>query len=232
MKAFPGMVPIVASDGPVALLGGAPVTPALLSDVVALSGPLVAADGGAVHALAQGLVPDAVYGDMDSLTPAEAARLPADRVHRIAEQDSTDFDKALRHISAPLVIGAGFSGARTDHLLAAYAVLARRADRRCILAGEADLAFLCPPRIEMAPAPGGFLSLFPLGPVTGRSEGLRWPIAGLDFDPLGRTGTSNEVTGPVTLEVGAPRMLVLMPRAELAEAARALTAAPARWPAP
>ena len=38
----------------------------------------------------------------------------------LVDQDTTDFDKALRHIKAPVVIGAGFSGARTDHALAAF----------------------------------------------------------------------------------------------------------------
>jgi len=227
-----GPAPIVESGRAVALLGGAPVSDGLLDEVLALCGPVIAADSGAAHALARGIVPRAVIGDMDSLDPALADRLAPDRLHRIAEQDSTDFDKALRHVAAPLVIGAGFTGARMDHLLAALNVLGRRADRRCILAGEADAAFLCPPRLELDLPPGAVLSLFPLGPVSGRSEGLRWPIAGLDFAPLGRSGTSNEVTGPVVLEMDAPRMLVLTPRAALAEAARRLLSAPARWPAP
>ena len=51
-----------------------------------------------------------------------------------------------------------------------------------------------------------------MGPVRGRSEGLRWPIDGLAFDPTGRIGTSNAATGGVVrLGFDAPRMLVILP---------------------
>ena len=36
---------------------------------------------------------------------AARAAIPAERLHRIAEQDSTDFEKCLRNIRAPLVVG-------------------------------------------------------------------------------------------------------------------------------
>lgn len=224
------MLPLVSAEN-VALLGGAAVSGALLDEVLALCGAVVGVDGGAAHALARGLVPEAVIGDMDSLSAADSARLPADRLHRIDEQMTTDFDKALRHVDAPLVLGAGFSGTRADHALAAYTVLLRHPDRRCILAGEAEVVFLCPPEIALAPQVGGWLSLYPLGEVEGTSEGLEWPIDGLRLSPEDRVGTSNRVTGPVRMTSSAPRMLAIMPRAELAATARALAAAPARWPA-
>lgn len=224
------MLPLVSSET-VALLGGAAVSEALLDEVLSLGGPVVGVDGGAAHALDRGILPDAVIGDMDSLDEAHLARLPGDRLHRIEEQMTTDFDKALRHVEAPLVLGAGFSGTRADHALAAYTVLLRHADRRCLLAGEAEVVFLCPPELELAPAEGSWFSLYPLGTVEGRSEGLEWPIDGLHFSPDSRVGTSNRVTGPVRLTMSAPLMLAIMPRAELAATACALAAAPARWPA-
>jgi thiamine pyrophosphokinase len=39
--------------------------------------------------------PEAVIGDFDSIRPAARTALPPDRLHPIAEQDTTDFDKAL-----------------------------------------------------------------------------------------------------------------------------------------
>jgi len=222
---------LLKSDKCVVLLGGARVAQGLLDEVLPLGGPVVAADGGAAHALARGLMPDLVIGDMDSLDPADIARIPPGRLHRIAEQDSTDFDKALRHIAAPLVLGAGFSGARADHQLGAYAVLARRADRPCLLVGEEEVCCLAPPELALDLPAGMWFSLFPLGPVTGRSEGLRWPIEGLRFAPDGRIGTSNEVSGPVRLWMDGPRMLVIVPRAGLGAMIDGLLAAPRRWPA-
>ncbi|MGR3321684.1 MAG: thiamine diphosphokinase [Pseudooceanicola sp.] len=217
------------SDKPVALLGGAAVSDDVLNEVLSLCEEVAAADGGAAHALKRDILPRIVLGDMDSLGTADAARIPPDRLHVIAEQETTDFDKALRHIEAPLVIGAGFSGTRADHTLAAYTVLARHAGRPCLLAGEAEVVFLCPPRLSLSPVQGAWLSLFPLGPVSGRSSGLEYPIDGLHFAPDARVGTSNRVVGPVRLEFEAPLMLAILPRAELSATARALAEAE-RWP--
>ena len=224
------MVTGIESHENVALLGGAKVSDAVWADIRALTGPVVAADGGARHALNRGVIPDAVIGDMDSLAPDMAARIPADRLHLVSEQQTTDFDKALRHVRAPLVIGAGFSGARADHALAAYTVLARHPDRPCALVGEDEVVTLCPPRVVADLPVGSWFSLYPLGPVTGRSQGLEWAIDGLAFDPAGQVGTSNRVTGPVVLELSAPLMLAITPRAGLPAWVAALRDAPARWP--
>jgi thiamine pyrophosphokinase len=168
---------------------------------------------------------------MDSGEDLAARGIGPERILRIAEQESTDFDKALRHIAAPLVIGIGFSGARIDHELACYNALVRHAARRCLLVGGEDVVFLAPPRIALPLAPGTRVSLFPMAPVRGRSEGLRWPIAGLGFAPDGQIGTSNAATGPVVLEMEAARMLVMVPRACLDLVVGALLGAEAGWPA-
>jgi thiamine pyrophosphokinase len=71
------------------------------------------------------------------------------------------------------------------------------------------------------------LSLWPMGPGAGRSEGLRWPLDGIAFRPDGRVATSNEAEGPVRLELeGGPWALVL-PRAGLDAALAGLGLAPA-----
>lgn len=105
---------------------------------------LLAADGGADAILEKGHIPQAVIGDMDSLSDTARAAIPADRLHSIAEQDSTDFDKALRSILAPLILAVGFSGARLDHELAALHGLVRYPDRRVIMIGTQDITFHVP----------------------------------------------------------------------------------------
>ncbi|MBW4984828.1 thiamine diphosphokinase [Mameliella sp. CS4] len=222
---------IVHSDAPVLLVGGGEVDDAVLARAVQAAEVVVAADSGAAVVLAQGRMPDAVYGDMDSLAPEVQARLDPGVLRPIAEQDSTDFDKCLRHISAPLVFGYGFLGKRLDHQLAAMTVLAARADVRCVLIGAEDVTLLCPPELVLDLAPGTRLSLFPMAPVTGRSEGLRWPIDGLNFAPSGPVGTSNEVTGPVRLSMDAPAMLLILPVECLNALLAGLAAAPGGWPA-
>lgn len=213
------------------LLGAGPVGRANFSAARALASRVIAADGGARRALALGVMPEAVIGDLDSLDSATRAALPKGSVHRIAEQDSTDFDKTLRHVAAPFVIGLGFWGARMDHGLAALNVLARHPDRRCVLMGGREVCFLCPPELDLALRPGTRVSLFPLGPVEGESEGLEWPIGGLKFAPDGRVGTSNRaLAGRVRLRFTAPRMLVMLPAGALETVVRAL--APGAVPPP
>ncbi|MGI3170671.1 thiamine diphosphokinase [Pseudooceanicola sp. C21-150M6] len=229
--------PLVESGGPVLLAGGAISEQNLtvLRDLSRLLGPgtpLVAADGGAGLALSAGLHPDIVIGDLDSLTDEHRAQLAPDRLHHISEQETTDFDKALRRIAAPVVLGAGFHGARVDHQLAAFTVLARHPDRPCILVGPEDIACLCPPQLDQAVTPGDWVSLFPLAEVTGRSVGLEWPIDGLSFRPDDRVGTSNRACADrIELRIDRPAMLLIQPRRALRPLLSALLTPAAQWPA-
>ncbi|RUS63273.1 thiamine diphosphokinase [Pseudorhodobacter sp. E13] len=219
---------IVESSAGVTLLAGGPVAKRDLRRALALAPVLVAADGGADRAFALGADPVAAIGDMDSISDAAKARL-GPRFHHIPEQESTDFDKALRNIAAPFVLGLGCLGGRVDHELATLSVLVRRADVPCLLVGREDVIFVAPPVLEMDLQVGDRFSLFPMAPVTGRSAGLEWPIDGLAFAPGVRGGTSNRVTGPVRLEMDAPGMLVIVPRARLVQALAARLASIPGW---
>lgn len=221
--------PIVESSEGVTLVGGGPVTAALMRLALARAPRIVGADGGADRILALGHEPEAVVGDFDSISPAARARL-AGRLFPVAEQVTTDFDKALRSIRAPFVLALGFAGARMDHGLAVLTGLAAHPDQVCLVLGPQDVVFLAPPQMDLALRPGDRLSLYPLARVTGRSQGLEWPIDGLTFAPDGMIGTSNRVTAPeVRIEMDAPGMLAILPRNRLDAALTALGSAP-RWP--
>ena len=223
---------IVVHDKPVTLIGGAEVSKPVLSRAQSLAPLVVAADGGAKAALVNGVVPRAVIGDFDSLTDDMRAQIPKEALHPIPEQDTTDFDKCLRNIAAPLVVGIGFSGKRLDHQLAAYNTLVRHPDRPCLLLGVEELVFLCPPSIRLDLETGCPVSLFPMGAVEGVSDGLQYPIDGLNFAPDGRVGTSNTALGPVDISVTSPKMLVILPQECLEQVASALLTAGSNWPAP
>ncbi len=219
--------PLVESRDPVTLIGGGTLESAQLCLALGAAPRLVAADGGAARALALGHVPEAVIGDFDSVDAATCARLDPARLHRIPEQETTDFDKALRSIRAPFVLALGFVGSRLDHTLGAFNTLARHRDRRCLLLSGEDICFLAPRALDLALPVGTRVSLFPVGPVSGRSTGLRWPIDGIDFAPDSITGTSNEVTGElVSLRFAARAMLVILPQDVLAPALDGLASAP------
>lgn len=230
-KKMPMTDKIVQTSEPIALFGGGEARSDTVSRALAVCNSVAAADGGAKHALGNGVIPDAVIGDFDSLSEAELSELPAEVLHRIDEQDSTDFDKALRHISAPAIVAVGFTGARLDHTLAAMNTLVTRADQRCLILNENEVVYVAPPRMELDLPIGTIFSLFPMGPVQGASDGLVWPIDGIDFAPDGRVGTSNEVNGPVTIEADAPNMLVLVPADHFETVLEQLMRCDAHWPA-
>ena len=224
---------IIQSSTPVTLLGGGEASIKDVEAAMALAPTCVAADGGAELAALAGVSLDAVIGDFDSVLPETLALTPSERRHHIAEQDSTDFDKALRNIDAPAVIGVGFLGARLDHQLASLNVLLSHPDRACVLLGASEVVFLCPPAMRLDTVAGDVVSLFPLAPMSGTSSGLQWEIDGLSLDPMGQTSTSNAATGPITLTMDHPAMIVMLPRRYLSAVTQALVSAPpsARWPA-
>ncbi len=205
------MKKIVYSDTGITIIGGGALRQAQFSRALALAPYLLAADGGANSALKLGRVPDAVVGDIDSLKGAHD-RIPAGRIHSLAEQDSTDFGKCLYSLEAPFVIALGVTGSRMDHSLAALNVLARHPEVAVLIISGDDVIFICPAEIRLDLPVGTRLSLFPLGLVSGHAAGLKWPIDGIEFSPGGRIGTSNRTAAKVvTLGFDAPRMLVMLP---------------------
>lgn len=221
---------IVHSDEPITLLGGGEAESITINLALTIAPSIVAADGGANLAVMNHLAPIAVIGDFDSMTEETRAVLNPDTLHRIDEQDSTDFDKALRNINAPLVLAVGFTGARLDHQLAALNTLVAHPDQRCLIVGKSEVIFLCPPKLALSLSMGSVFSLFPIGKVSGHSSGLKWPIDGVQFSPTGRVGTSNEVVGLVELEFDAPRMLAIAQLSDLDQIVNSLLSSDARWP--
>lgn len=224
--------PIVHELEPVACIGGGTLVNADLTEALAVCSTVVAVDGGLMAAQAFGSDISAVIGDMDSVTEAALAAVPPARVHKITEQDSTDFEKALSRIAAPVVVAVGFTGGRLDHQLAVLHGLMRYPERPCVLLGGAECTFLMPRALTLDLAKGDVVSLFPLAPVSGRSTGLRWEIDGLDFAPGRVIGTSNEAMGQVHLQAGTPAMIVTVQRSAFSQVVEALAGleADARWP--
>ena len=216
--------PDIVVNHAVTLLGAGRSFPEVVKQALTIAPILYAADGGANAALDMGYMPDGVIGDLDSLTPEILGQLPADKVFRVADQDSTDFDKCLRAIQAPLILATGFTGQRLDHELAAYSSLVRHPDQRCILLGEVDLCFLAPISMRIELPVGTRFSLFPLSPCRVDATGLRWPVEALEMAPDGIIGTSNETNNTeVILRVSSRKLLGILPRKHLDAVIDALT---------
>lgn len=204
---------IVNSTYGVTLAGAGSFFPSLLNMALIHAPSIVAADGGVEHVVSLGHEPLATIGDLDSVTTATLQKLPPNRVHRIYDDETTDFDKCLSSIKAPLILAVGFTGARLDHELGAFWTLADHSSQICILIGPEDIAFIAPKELALTLEIGTRVSLFALGEVKGDAKGLRWPITELDFRPgSGRLGISNETSAPeVEFHFSARKMLVFLP---------------------
>ncbi|QMU57226.1 MAG: thiamine diphosphokinase [Boseongicola sp.] len=206
----------VQYQGGVTLVGGGDPSAESIEESLKIAPFLVAADGGADHAILAGFEPLAVIGDFDSVSARVRSQLPDAKFIHVAEQESTDFEKCLERIQAPFVLATGFTSGQIDHTLAALSVLVRGVGPIAIIFDNTDVIVSVPHKISLELPIGMRMSLFPMGHVSGTSEGLEWPVAGLAFAPDGRVGTSNRVTGPVVLEFDSPGMLAILPRAALA----------------
>ena len=161
---------IVQSQEPITVVGAGALQGGDLAEARDIAPRVVAADGGAKAVLAAGLMPEAVIGDFDSLDAETRAALAPELLHLVTEQNSTDFEKALARIAAPLVIGAGFTGARVDHTLAVLHGLMAYCHRPCVLLAEREVIVHLPPRLELELSAGTNVSLFPMAPSPARQS--------------------------------------------------------------
>jgi thiamine pyrophosphokinase len=150
------------------------------------------------HALALGLKPLFVVGDMDSL-PKGFGRAGGARFLCDFDENRSDFEKALslaRRLGAREVRVAGNAGGRLDHRMANQAIAER-------LAGEMEIAFIdegfatpAGPGVRtIATSPGETVSILPSGgPAVVSTRGLAFALRRGRLLPGGR-GLSNRATG-------------------------------------
>lgn len=221
MQARVPQTSVAVFDDLLVIVGGGTVDFDLLRELYASGGHLAGADGGADQIVEAGLKPELIVGDFDSLRNPHAW-LGKTRLMQIAEQETTDFEKALYSTRAPVTVALGMTGRRFDHTLAALDAVARHAaKRKIVLVDEEDVAVALTRKFSFTVEPGERVSIHPLMAVTfWSSEGLRYPLDAVKLAPGVRTGTSNEaLTGPFTIVpedgVYAPYLLIL-PRKYLA----------------
>ncbi len=166
---------------------------------------VVAADGGARHAIQLGLVPSVVIGDFDSLSDKDRRLLESLEVRFMEfprDKDETDLELALRHAaglggSGILLVGA--LGSRLDHTLGNLSILSDPAlsgmDIRCD--DGLEEVFFCRESAGIRGKPGDTVSLIPWGQVARgvRTSGLKWSLSGEALYPHKTRGISNELTG-------------------------------------
>jgi len=176
---------------------------------------IICADGGTHHALALGITPHLVIGDMDSVTKDEVQRLkkadiPIELYPR--DKNETDLELALNHAlerkpTSMLIIAA--LGNRLDQTLGNISLLSdsRLATLDCRLDDGTEEVFFCRDSSRVEGRRGDIVSLIPWnGAVEGiRTNGLRWPLNHETIYPDKTRGISNEMleaVAEVSIEAG------------------------------
>ena len=182
---------------------------------------LIAADGGARHALALGLTPHVVIGDMDSLdadTQAQLARQGCCLITHPPEKDETDLELALLHAAGEGVteiVLLGALGGRLDQLLANILLLTlpdlAGVRVRLVHGGQEAFVLRGGEQTVIEGQIGDTVSLIPLlGDARGlHTQGLKWPLDGDTLLAGPARGVSNTIVSlPVCIRVEEGMLLV------------------------
>ncbi len=186
---------------------------------------VIAADGGAAVALAHGVRPDVVVGDMDSLSGEDADALRRDGVELLAfppRKDETDLELALleavrRGANDITIVGA--LGGRLDHTLGNLYLLTMpelRGRAACLVDGQVE-AFIVWDEAELRGLPGDTVSLIPLShEVAGiETDGLEYPLRGESLFMGPGRGISNTLLRDMArVSVGSGMLLAVVTHQE------------------
>jgi thiamine pyrophosphokinase len=207
----------------VVVIGGGPLAPHMVDEVHAES-TVIAADSGLDHAVAAGLKPTVLIGDLDSISAhgkmwAYAHEVEIDEYP--ADKDATDTELALRRAATTdarhlLVLGA--SGHRFDHALGTIAALGNpllsRFDTIRLLVDDVAVHVLHDGHSIMLDLPRDSLfSLLALhGPCRGIDvTGAAWPLHEAAFQPSSTRGVSNSSVDLVHIAVADGVLTVVVP---------------------
>ena len=187
-------------------LNGSPDPPGLLRRVLSRVDLVIAADGGALHALATGVVPDLVVGDMDSLGERGTRRvegLGASLEPHPARKDKMDGHLAIlaaRERGADGIYLLCATGGRPDAVFALpHLLLAaeRTGARATAVAGWGEMFVVENGSRAVRGRRGENLSVFP---VSGVAEGVdlagfEYPLEGARIEAGDTVGFHNELLG-------------------------------------
>ncbi len=143
---------------------------------------IVCCDGSAQNLLQYGLKPDAIVGDLDSLTD-DLTRMFADRIYLDENQDTNDLTKAVSWCSdngfKDIVI-VGATGKREDHTIGNISLLAEYVmDMNVIMVTDTGILRPFLKSSAISSFPGQQVSIFSIDPETKvTSGGLRYPLSG------------------------------------------------------
>ena len=153
---------------------------------------ILCTDGAYAYMKDIGLLPDAIIGDMDSITETPSAI----KYYQIDNQDTTDFEKALQFLSEngfEKVLVLGGTGGQHDHFLGNLNAAYKYRNELNIKFFDQDQHFwLTEKSAEFRTQPGKVVSLIPFPSAHVLSlEGLQYGLNDEALHILDRVGTRN-----------------------------------------
>jgi len=178
------------------------------------AGKIICCDGSAGNLVSAGYIPDAIVGDLDSLTENLAIRF-ADRIFLDESQDTNDLTKAVqwcREMNYNEIVIIGATGKREDHTIGNISLLAEYAKTMNVKM-VTDTGIFIPflKSCTVQSFPGQQVSLFSIDPETKiTSSGLKFPLNGIKISNWW-VATLNEAPGDsFSLEFSNGKVIVYL----------------------
>ena len=177
---------------------------------------IIAADGGTRHALALGLTPNIIIGDLDSL-PAnfEPSTFNGELIQFPADKNETDLELAIQHaltLNPEEVIIMAALGGRLDQTLGNISLILHPSSFILRLDDGIEEVFFCRNNCEIKGTSGDTVSLIPWqGEVTGVvTTGLKWLLQNETLYPHKTRGISNEMlNNTATVQIDSGLLLIV-----------------------
>ncbi|MBI3168536.1 MAG: thiamine diphosphokinase [Chloroflexi bacterium] len=166
---------------------------------------ILCADGGTRHAIALGITPNAVIGDMDSLpSNFQPSIFDGELILFPKDKSETDLELSINHaltLNPDQILILAALGGRIDQILANISLLSdlRLSTFDIRLTDGVEELFFCRDQVKVDGRSGDIVSLIPWqGEVTGVfTENLRWHLHYETLYPDKTRGISNEMTSDV-----------------------------------
>jgi thiamine pyrophosphokinase len=153
--------------------------------------PIFAADGAANTLIKNGIEPDVIIGDLDSVNN----ELLQNRKHiKIESQDNTDFEKSLDFVEqnsmAPAIV-FGISGGYIDHILGNISIFSRT---KCVAVCDDMIAMIIRDKKSFNLPVNTKISIFGIPSCIIKSEGLKWELNNEELSISEQNSCSNRTS--------------------------------------
>ena len=177
---------------------------------------LIGADGGANFLFRKNITPDVIIGDMDSISKKAFDFFAGEgvKMHRIKEQETTDFEKSLNYCCKNGVKEVDVLGSlsmRPDHMLNNFSVMKRFSKKMNIrIVAEEFEVFFAPKKLSFSYRKNETVSLLGM-PVAKcvTTSGLKYRLKCEDLEFGKREGSLNQsVSESVVIDFKSGHLLI------------------------